>query len=110
MKKILYSLISAALILATTVSCEDLTDVPSNVPVITTGNAYNVFARWAMVKKTLPVSGTVYSNYEYLMIDTTDSFRDTIQVNKTETYSKDSRSEEHTSELQSPDHLVCRLL
>src|SRR5207244_12701058 len=23
---------------------------------------------------------------------------------------KDSRSEEHTSELQSPDHLVCRLL
>lgn|SRR5574344_1488369 len=90
MKKILYSLISAALILATTVSCEDLTDVPSNVPVITTGNAYNVFARWAMVKKTLPVSGTVYSNYEYLMIDTTESFRDTIQVNKTETYSKDS--------------------
>src|SRR6185436_21157674 len=24
--------------------------------------------------------------------------------------SRDSRSEEHTSELQSPDHLVCRLL
>src|SRR5258708_30588982 len=26
------------------------------------------------------------------------------------TYSDGSRSEEHTSELQSPDHLVCRLL
>src|SRR5258708_13000268 len=25
-------------------------------------------------------------------------------------FSKKSRSEEHTSELQSPDHLVCRLL
>src|SRR5258708_26166089 len=25
-------------------------------------------------------------------------------------YSGESRSEEHTSELQSPDHLVCRLL
>src|SRR5258708_26968485 len=25
-------------------------------------------------------------------------------------WTKDSRSEEHTSELQSPDHLVCRLL
>src|SRR5258708_27166553 len=27
-----------------------------------------------------------------------------------ETYSPRKRSEEHTSELQSPDHLVCRLL
>src|SRR5258708_29515726 len=25
-------------------------------------------------------------------------------------FNQDSRSEEHTSELQSPDHLVCRLL
>src|SRR5258708_14887211 len=25
-------------------------------------------------------------------------------------YAEDKRSEEHTSELQSPDHLVCRLL
>src|SRR5258708_12110856 len=25
-------------------------------------------------------------------------------------YKKEARSEEHTSELQSPDHLVCRLL
>src|SRR5258708_8773633 len=28
----------------------------------------------------------------------------------TETYNLRRRSEEHTSELQSPDHLVCRLL
>src|SRR5258708_27043500 len=27
-----------------------------------------------------------------------------------EAYPRDTRSEEHTSELQSPDHLVCRLL
>src|SRR5258708_22941133 len=30
--------------------------------------------------------------------------------NPSRTYSDDQRSEEHTSELQSPDHLVCRLL
>src|SRR5258708_10592797 len=37
------------------------------------------------------------------------SFADDIEVvGVAEDY--DSRSEEHTSELQSPDHLVCRLL
>src|SRR5258708_11071444 len=30
--------------------------------------------------------------------------------NLTSAYAKTVRSEEHTSELQSPDHLVCRLL
>src|SRR5258708_10352874 len=34
----------------------------------------------------------------------------TIQSNCNVTYKKRNRSEEHTSELQSPDHLVCRLL
>src|SRR5258708_17258847 len=29
---------------------------------------------------------------------------------KTDVHSLEGRSEEHTSELQSPDHLVCRLL
>src|SRR5947208_12386088 len=33
--------------------------------------------------------------------------RESIRIEATE---KMSRSEEHTSELQSPDHLVCRLL
>src|SRR5258708_26513492 len=36
--------------------------------------------------------------------------RDTV-ISRVSTASRDhSRSEEHTSELQSPDHLVCRLL
>src|SRR5258708_11237523 len=34
---------------------------------------------------------------------------DTVKLRKVETGIAD-RSEEHTSELQSPDHLVCRLL
>src|SRR5438552_11384491 len=33
-----------------------------------------------------------------------------LQLVNTEGPKKDERSEEHTSELQSPDHLVCRLL
>src|SRR5258708_6872971 len=34
----------------------------------------------------------------------------TLNKTPTETWRQYSRSEEHTSELQSPDHLVCRLL
>src|SRR5207244_13347178 len=34
----------------------------------------------------------------------------TMQVCEMRSASRGSRSEEHTSELQSPDHLVCRLL
>src|SRR5207244_13108936 len=34
----------------------------------------------------------------------------TVMANGTTAFKLDLRSEEHTSELQSPDHLVCRLL
>src|SRR5207244_7754458 len=37
-------------------------------------------------------------------------FRPKIAAEKIEHVGKKCRSEEHTSELQSPDHLVCRLL
>src|SRR5258708_13330409 len=40
----------------------------------------------------------------------TSSIFDMRGVEKTELVPKQKRSEEHTSELQSPDHLVCRLL
>src|SRR5207244_11437697 len=33
-----------------------------------------------------------------------------VSSDRPSTYQRPSRSEEHTSELQSPDHLVCRLL
>src|SRR5947208_10355738 len=33
-----------------------------------------------------------------------------VEYKKLNTFFADYRSEEHTSELQSPDHLVCRLL
>src|SRR5207244_12861103 len=36
--------------------------------------------------------------------------RSTIRSSITTTFGPTRRSEEHTSELQSPDHLVCRLL
>src|SRR5947208_12698781 len=35
---------------------------------------------------------------------------DQVHVDQQSVYSREARSEEHTSELQSPDHLVCRLL
>src|SRR5258708_9397170 len=38
------------------------------------------------------------------------SARSTLVVAHKGYVSRDARSEEHTSELQSPDHLVCRLL
>src|SRR5207244_6983661 len=38
-----------------------------------------------------------------------DATQDTLAEADHETY-QEMRSEEHTSELQSPDHLVCRLL
>src|SRR5947208_11060426 len=43
--------------------------------------------------------------------DNEKSFAELIaRVDRTIEYLKSYRSEEHTSELQSPDHLVCRLL
>src|SRR5258708_13695852 len=45
------------------------------------------------------------------MIDATaDEVRSALSSARGVTIAVDSRSEEHTSELQSPDHLVCRLL
>src|SRR5258708_3678232 len=44
-------------------------------------------------------------NAEYLRVDPTE-YRDYLDWSRVEQH----RSEEHTSELQSPDHLVCRLL
>src|SRR5947208_12354275 len=37
-------------------------------------------------------------------------FPHSLQIRRAGTVTSRSRSEEHTSELQSPDHLVCRLL
>src|SRR5258708_8942424 len=37
-------------------------------------------------------------------------FRRGLDIGDIDKFRKNSRSEEHTSELQSPDHLVCRLL
>src|SRR5207244_8941943 len=42
--------------------------------------------------------------------DLPDCVRDTLICKVYEPLARISRSEEHTSELQSPDHLVCRLL
>src|SRR5258708_30168384 len=42
-------------------------------------------------------------------VDVSESYIAKVQANQTVTAILD-RSEEHTSELQSPDHLVCRLL
>src|SRR5258708_27351046 len=36
--------------------------------------------------------------------------KELIEVGRSLDFSEQERSEEHTSELQSPDHLVCRLL
>ena len=79
MKKIIYPLISVIFILVTTVSCEDLTDVPNNVPTVTTGDVSSVTAHTASIKKTNS-TGNIYEKYEYLMIDTTESFRDQIYI------------------------------
>src|SRR5207244_13612417 len=49
-----------------------------------------------------PFSPSTASNGLLLLNGTTDTERRSSNV--------ESRSEEHTSELQSPDHLVCRLL
>src|SRR5258708_30050005 len=54
--------------------------------------------RTAQLAQTLPVNiidNINHPNIEFIILDYN---------------SKDGRSEEHTSELQSPDHLVCRLL
>src|SRR5258708_31600400 len=48
---------------------------------------------------------TVSGNHNY-----TDEGTYTVAVTFTDDGSGPARSEEHTSELQSPDHLVCRLL
>src|SRR5258708_14933437 len=37
-------------------------------------------------------------------------YRDAVRLHQARTVQYRGRSEEHTSELQSPDHLVCRLL
>src|SRR5258708_19307004 len=44
--------------------------------------------------------------------DTVDGLDDVFAINALAPYllTANTRSEEHTSELQSPDHLVCRLL
>src|SRR5947208_6807607 len=44
----------------------------------------------------------------YFALEGTDDLLETIE--KVRQRPNPSRSEEHTSELQSPDHLVCRLL
>src|SRR5438552_13420734 len=43
-------------------------------------------------------------------LDKADRFDDVNVIRKTLFSLQEFRSEEHTSELQSPDHLVCRLL
>src|SRR5438552_16351800 len=52
----------------------------------------------------LPISNVPRSEFEFVTIRTSapGELRDAWFI--------DQRSEEHTSELQSPDHLVCRLL
>lgn len=90
MKKSIYTFISAVIIMAMTVSCEDLTDAPSNVPVITTGDVCSLSIHSALIKKTVPTVGTVYKGYEYVMIDTLENFPNQIYVSKMEEYSNDS--------------------
>src|SRR5258708_36671339 len=51
-----------------------------------------------VVKKVVPV----WNPWAYCVLK--------VEVCKVSLASEESRSEEHTSELQSPDHLVCRLL
>ena len=82
MKKIIYPLLSVIIILVTTVSCEDLTDVPNNVPTVTTGNVSSVRAYTALIRKTNS-TGKIYEKYEYLMIDTAESFRDQNYIQNT---------------------------
>src|SRR5258708_21572128 len=42
--------------------------------------------------------------------DAADSIQNEVAAALKEIQDREARSEEHTSELQSPDHLVCRLL
>src|SRR5258708_28443208 len=62
--------------------------------------------------RSLTVGGDVASDRSRL--EDLDAPRGSLRPNEIERSAKDfvgrDRSEEHTSELQSPDHLVCRLL
>ena len=62
---------------------------------------------YADVTTTRPVVTNVDSNIEVVIVDNYDLGGD---ASTTKVYNEAERSEEHTSELQSPDHPVCRLL
>src|SRR5438552_17674966 len=66
-------------------------------PYTTLFRSQEIFASYGFGEIRLPI------------FETTDLFARSIGL-ETDVVSKEMRSEEHTSELQSPDHLVCRLL
>src|SRR5690606_27164272 len=79
----------------------DQTDV---VPILSGGMSFNRFLRPYMIAASIIFLFTLVSNIWII------PYTNKVKVNFENVYVKPHRSEEHTSELQSRENLVCRLL